>query len=38
MTADFFAQSISGDLATSEKEELGMQRAQDCNSLTNVKM
>lgn len=33
-----FAQSLSGDLATSEEEELGTQRAQNSNSLMNIKM
>lgn len=34
----FFTQSVSGDLATSEKEDLDMQRAQHCNSLMNIEM
>lgn len=32
-----FAQSISGDLTTSEEEELGTQRAQDSNFLMTLK-
>lgn len=36
--SQLFAQSVSGVLATSEEEELGTQRAQNSNSLINIKM